>query len=148
MIDNYLTWLYRETGQQEMAEQALLSARDHAARVTDNGLTSLLQVMMLAVLEGDAEATRQFGEQAMAAMPNDAWRGTDFSYRIGKMYALAGLKDEAFSVLESIRYDQGYDNLVRLDIDPFLDSLRSDPRLQELRAKGAAQVEAALSAVQ
>lgn len=104
--------------------------------------------MMLAALEGDVEATRRKGEQAIAAIPNDAWRATDYSYRIGKMYALAGLKDEAFSILESIRYDQGYDNLVRLDIDPFLDSLRDDPRLEKLRAKGSAQVEAALSAVQ
>ena len=148
MIDNYLTWLYRETGQQEMAEQAMQSARANAAQISDNGVTSLLQLMMLAALEGDVEATRQFGEQAIAAMPNDAWRGTDYSYRIGKNYALAGLKDEAFSMLENIRYDVGSDLLVNLDLDPFLDSLRDDPRLQQVRAQGAAQLEAALSAVQ
>jgi hypothetical protein len=147
MIDNYLTWLYRETGRQEMAEHTLQSARDHAAQISDNGITSRIQVMMLAALEGDVEATRQFGEQAIAAMPNDAWRGTDYSYQIGKIYALAGLEDEAFSMLENIRFDRGYDYLLSLDLDPYLDNLRDDPRLQSLRAKGAAQVEAALSAV-
>ena len=148
MIDNYLTWLYRETGQQEMAEQTMESARANAAQISDNGVTSLLQLMLLAALEGDVEATRQFGEQAIAAMPNDAWRGMDYSYRIGKIYALAGLKDEAFSILENIQYDAGSDILVSLDLDPFLDSLRDDPRLQQVRAQGAAQLEAALSAVQ
>jgi TolB-like protein len=144
MIDNTLTWLYRETGQQELAEQSLQSARDHASLISDSGLTSLSQLMMLAALEGDVAAIRQFGDQAMAAMPIDAWRATDFAFRIARIYALAGLSDDAFIILESIRYDHGYDNLVRLDVDPFLDSLREDSRLEKVRSKGQAQVDAAL----
>jgi TolB-like protein len=144
LIDNTLTWLYRETGQQELAEQSLQSARDHASLISDSGLTSLSQLMMLAALEGDVAAIRQFGDQAMAAMPIDAWRATDFAFRIARIYALAGLSDDAFIILESIRYDHGYDNLVRLDVDPFLDSLREDSRLEKVRSKGQAQVDAAL----
>ncbi len=146
-IDNYLTWLYRETGKQQMAEQAQQSARNHATQISDSGLTSLSQLMMLAALEGDVEATRRFGEQAMAAIPNDAYRTSGFSFRVGRIYALAGLKDEAFSVLDVIRYDHGYGSLVRLDLDPFFQSLRDDPRFEKIRVEGAAQVEAALSAV-
>jgi hypothetical protein len=148
MIDNYLSWLYRETGQLELAEQALQSGRNQAAQISDRGVTSLMELMTHAALEGDVEATRQFGEQAMNAMPRDAWRVTGYSYQIGKIYALAGLKDEAFSVLENIRYDHGYTVLTLMEVDPFLNSLRDDPRLQALREKGAAQVEAALLAVQ
>lgn len=148
MIDNYLSWLYRETGQLELAEQALQSGRNQAAQISDRGVTSLMELMTHAALEGDVEATRQFGEQAMNAMPRDAWRVTGYSYQIGKIYALAGLKNEAFSVLENIRYDHGYTVLTLMEVDPFLNSLRDDPRLQALREKGAAQVEAALLAVQ
>ena len=147
MIDNYLTWLYRETGRQAMAEQALQSARKNAERITDNGLTSLTQLMMLAAIEGDVEETRRFGQRAMAAIPNDAWRAPDFTIRIGEIYALAGLADEAFSRLESIRYDQSYDKLTRLDLGPFLDGLRDRPQFQEIRTNAIAQVEAALTAV-
>ena len=81
-------------------------------------------------------------------MPNDAWRGKFYSYQTVQIYALAGLKDEAFSILENIRYDEAYPLLARLDLDPFLDSLRDDPRLQHVQAQAVAQVEAALSALQ
>jgi len=148
MIDNHLTWLYRETGQLELAEQALQSGRNQAAQISDRGVTSLMELMKHAALEGDVEATRQFGEQAMNAMPRDAWRVTGYSYQIGRIYALAGLKDEAFSVLENIRYDHGNTVLTLMEVDPFLNSLRDDPRLQTLREKGAAQLEAALLAAQ
>ena len=147
MIDNYLTFLYRETGQPALAEQAVQSARKNAEQISDSGLTSLVQLMMLEALQGNPEATRRFGKQAMAAMPNDAWRKTDFSYQIGKTYALAGLTDEAFSVLEGIRYDHGYDSLSHLHVDPFVDNLRDDPRFQKILDKGEAEAEAALMAV-
>jgi len=148
MIDNYLTWLYRETGQHGLAEQALQSGRNHATQISDRGVSSLMELMTQSALEGNVDATRQFGEQAMAAMPDDGWRITGYSYRVGKIYALASLKEEAFSILENINYDHGYTVLTNMETDPFLDSLRDDPRLQELREKGAAQVEAALAAVQ
>jgi len=80
-------------------------------------------------------------------MPNDAWRNTDFSYQIGKTYALAGLADEALSVLGGIRYDNGYHSLSNLHLDPFVDNLRDDPRFQQILDKGQAEVEAALLAV-
>ena len=146
MIDNHLIWLYRETGQHDLAEQALQSGRDHATQISDSGITSVLQLMKLAALEGDLEATRHFGEQAMAALPPDAWRAPDYAYRVGLTYALAGLNDEAFSVLENVRYENIFNTLTSMDLDPFLDSLRDDPRLQLLREKAAAQIEAALSA--
>jgi hypothetical protein len=147
MIDNYLTWLYRETGQPALAEQAVQSARNNANQISDSGLTSLVQLMMLEALQGNADETRQFGKQAMAAMPDDAWRNTDFMYQIGKTYALAGLADESFSVLEGIRYDHSYDTLSRLHLDPFVDNLRDDARFQQILDKGEAEVEAALVAV-
>jgi tetratricopeptide (TPR) repeat protein len=146
-IDNHLTWLYRQTGQLEMADQTLRSGREHAAQISDRGVSTLTQLMKLAALEGDVEATRQFGEQTMAAMPRDAWRVTGYAYQVGRIYALAGLKDEAFSILENISYDHGYTYLSIMEIDPFLDNLRDDPRLQEIRANGMAQLEAARLAV-
>jgi len=147
VIDNYLTWLYRETGQPALAEQAVQSARNNAEQISDNGLTSLVQLMMLEALQGNADETRKFGRQAMAAMPDDAWRNTDFMYQIGKTYALAGLADESFSVLEGIRYDHSYDTLSRMYLDPLVDNLRDDPRFQQILDNGEAEVAAALSAV-
>ena len=147
MIDNYLTWLYRETRQPALAEQAVQSARKNAEQISDSGLTSLVQLMMTEALQGNADETRQFGKQAMAAMPDDAWRNTDFMYQIGKTYALAGLADESFSVLEGIRYDHSYDTLSRMYLDPLVDNLRDDPRFQQVLDKGEAEVEAALVAV-
>jgi TolB-like protein/Tfp pilus assembly protein PilF len=143
MIDNNLAWLYRLTGQPAMAEQALQSARKNAERLSDEGTTSLMQLLMLAALEGDEEASRRFGKQAIAAMPIDAWRGSDYLFRIGGSYALSGLLDEAFSILESIRYDQSYDSVVRLELDPFMNGLRDDPRFQKLLTTARAQVDAA-----
>jgi hypothetical protein len=76
-------------------------------------------------------------------MPIDAWRGSDYLFRIGGSYALAGLLDEAFSILESIRYDQSYDSVVRLELDPSMNGLRDDPRFQKLLTTARAQVDAA-----
>jgi len=147
MIDNYLTWLYRETGQQALAGQAVQSARKNAEQISDSGLTSLVQLMMLEALQGNMEETRRIGTQALAAMPNDAWRNTDFSYQVGKTYALAGLTNEALSVLESIHYDHGYGTVADLHLDPFVDSLRDDPRFQRILEKGEVEVKAALMTV-
>jgi len=43
-------------------------------------------------------------------------------------------------------YDYGYDSLVLLDIDPLFDNLRDDPRFEQVRIKGQAQVDAARKA--
>lgn len=120
---------------------------ENAEQISDSGLTSLVQLMMLEALQGNADKTRQIGIQAITAMPNNAWRKADFSYRIGKTYALAGLADEAFSVLEGIRYDHGCDTLSRLRLDPLVDNLRGDPRFQQILDKGEAEAEAALMTV-
>ena len=79
----------------------------------------------------------------MAAMPRDAWRIRGYKYQVGSIYELAGQNDEALSVLGNISYGNGYTNLSLMDTDPFLDNLRDDPRLQEIRANRMAQLEAA-----
>ena len=146
VIDNFLVWLYRETGQQELASKALQSAKENAEQISDSGPTSLVQLMMLEALQDNVEATRRLGDQAMAAMPDDTWRSADFLHLISRTYALAGLTEEALSVLESIRFDYGFDNLVRFGMDPFFDDLRDDPRFQQALEKGKAQSEAARTA--
>lgn len=143
MVDNYLTWLYRKTGQPALAEQALHNARQSAQQVSDRGLTSLLNLMLLAANEGDRDSVRRYGELATAAMPNDAWRAADYWYAIGQIHALTGSTDEALSIFESIRFDQNYFILTWLQLDPFLDGLRDDPRFDQLLGKAAAQIEAA-----
>ena len=147
LIDNYLVWLYRETGQQALAEKALQSARENAELVSDDGLTSLSQLMKLAALQGNTEGTRRYGELALAAIPEDVWRTTDFVFRIARTYVLAGLTDEALTLFEGVRYDQGYDNLVRFELDPIFDDLRDNPRFQRLIERGEAQVEDALATI-
>lgn len=145
MIDNYLTWLYRNTGQTALAEQALQSARKNAEQLSDEGLTSLLNLMLHAAHEGDRDATRHFGELAIAALPNDAWRAADYLYGIGQTYVMAGAMDEALSVFESVRFEQNYYVLVWLELDPFLAALRDDPRYEKLHSRAVAQIEAARS---
>jgi len=52
-------------------------------------------------------------------------------YVIGRIYAMLGQNDEAFRWLE-IAYEQRAEWMVLLKVDPALDSLRPDPRFQDL----------------
>jgi tetratricopeptide (TPR) repeat protein len=50
---------------------------------------------------------------------------------LGMLYAGLGQRDEAFRWLE-IAFKERADGLTWLNVDPMLDDLRSDPRLQDL----------------
>jgi len=146
LVDNYLVLLYRQSGQDAKAAEALQSAKVTAAEVTDKGLTSLSELMTLEALQGNQESVQRLGVAALVARPDDAWRAPDYSYQVARNYALAGLDDKALETLEGIRFDYSYDSLVRLDVDPVFERLRDDPRMLQIRAKGEVQVKAALSA--
>jgi hypothetical protein len=52
-------------------------------------------------------------------------------YHIATIYAALGDKDQAFVWLQKA-YDERDDRLILLKVDPFWDSLRSDPRYANL----------------
>lgn len=57
-------------------------------------------------------------------------------YRLASVYAGLGEKDEAFAYLQKAYEERGL-HVGNLNVDPMMDSLRSDPRFQELlRAMG------------
>jgi len=63
------------------------------------------------------------------------------SYRIAQCYALLGDKDSAFKYLDHA-YQLHHPDLLSLNEDPELDSLRSDPRFLALRRRVGLPVKA------
>jgi tetratricopeptide (TPR) repeat protein len=79
---------------------------------------------------GDAEQAGKL----VAEMQTDSRRGYVSPVEFADAFATMGKKNEALGALE-----EGYrvhdENMISLDVDPFLDSLHSDPRFQALLRK-------------
>lgn len=76
------------------------------------------------------EARAQLTEEALAVSRADH----DMAYWVGQTYALLGEKDPAFKWLNRA-VKLGNENRPRYETDVILDSLRDDPRFEELMAK-------------
>ena len=64
-------------------------------------------------------------------LKQEAARSTETAFRLASINAELGRKDEAIALLEQC-YAARDDRLVWLKVEPFFDSLRSDPRFQDL----------------
>lgn len=89
-----------------------------------------LYAMYLAGNGQPEEAQAQLTEDAMAISRADH----DMAYWVGQTYALLGEKDPAFKWLNRA-VKLGNENRPRYETDVILDSLRDDPRFEELLAK-------------
>jgi TolB-like protein/DNA-binding winged helix-turn-helix (wHTH) protein/Flp pilus assembly protein TadD len=63
---------------------------------------------------------------------NDSPHRSDMAFHVARVYVALGEKDEALSLLETA-YRERSGPLILLQVDPGNDSMRSDPRFQDLR---------------
>jgi TolB-like protein/Flp pilus assembly protein TadD len=117
-----LALAYAQTG--HFAE-AIVEA-DTAHRLDDSPLTASMRANVYALAGRRTEAERALGE-----IREEMKRRYSCSYEVATVYVLLGQKDRAFEWFQKA-YDARSDCMVLLKMDPRLDSIRSDPRYQEL----------------
>ncbi len=94
----------------------------------DPGNQDCLQVVGLAYAKA---GRRQESDQVIRKFEELGRTGYSVSYRPAAMYALLGDKDKAFAWLEKALAAHDWD-MGRINVDPFVDSLRDDPRFKDL----------------
>jgi tetratricopeptide (TPR) repeat protein len=119
----YLALAYEQEGKHSESQNELRRAKD---LLKDNQATTADMGYVYAAL----------GQRDQALKITDELRELSkqryvSSYHIALIYARLGEKDRAFEWLENA-YKERSDMLVYLKVDPRLDSLRSDPRFDEL----------------
>ena len=129
---NQLAWLYRQTGQEELGEASQKRAGVAAASLDETGVQNLLQLAMAAALLGDAEKAVELGQRMMAQLPEDAFLEPESRYSALRVYAVAGVQEEAMRQLQSLLEIARFTEFRSLSIDPYLDPIRSNPQFQEL----------------
>jgi eukaryotic-like serine/threonine-protein kinase len=95
---------------------------------TDPGNQDCLQVVGLAYAKA---GRRQESDQVIRKFEELGRTGYSVSYRPAAMYAMLGDKDKAFAWLEKALAAHDWD-MGRINVDPFVDSLRDDPRFKDL----------------
>ncbi len=117
----YLPWIYAAQGKSTPASDALLKAKETKARQA--AITA--ELAYIRALQGmKAQAESYLQELAVYQQEND-------DYEIALVYAALGEQDRALELLASAR-DKRNREILYLNIDPRLESLRSDPRFTEL----------------
>ena len=74
---------------------------------------------------------REEAQKVLAELREQAGRGQGSEYYLALVYAGLGEKDQAIAELERA-YQMRNTDLINLKVDPFFDSLRSDPRFKVL----------------
>ena len=134
-VANQLTWLYRQTGQADLARESLAHAAAIAERIDQSGTSELSEKAFTAALLGDAETTLRLGREANAGLPDDLWNAGEFHFRVAVAYAVAGAGDEALAELQTMLHLPTGRAISLLSADPYLAPLRVDPRFTALVAK-------------
>ena len=109
-----------------IAEQLVRESPDDAARHGQLGF-------ILAGLGRKEEAIRE-GKRAVELLPEaqDAFDGPEATAALAQIYAWAGERDQAFSLLDHLLITPNGLTVPILKLDPVWDSLRTDPRFQAL----------------
>ena len=119
----YLGWVYEQQGKYADALQAMHRAQDHL-----KGNTALVaDIGHVYAISGDKPAALRVLEQL-----NESSRRTYVSpFEVALIYVALGKKNEALQWLEKAYTDRS-DLLIYLNVDPRLDSIRSEPRFIDL----------------
>jgi TolB-like protein len=132
IIANKLAWLYRETDQSTLSKASLRVIEDASLELTDYGAAAFVQLSMAAALRGDVAATRELGQQALLSLPEDGFIRPRYLYELAASYAIAGINDQALDMLDASLAKSGRNFLTLRAQDPYLVSLRDEPRFQRL----------------
>jgi TolB-like protein len=131
-VETLLAWLYRQTGQDALADAALQSADTIARSMSDRGAMALRALALLAALHGDPAATLAAGQRAIASLPDDEYMYTASALQIMHAYVIAGLNDEALDVLEDSLTNHYFANAGSLVLDPILKPITGTARFEAL----------------
>ncbi|MGI8734191.1 MAG: protein kinase domain-containing protein [Pyrinomonadaceae bacterium] len=119
----WLGWAYNANGMYSEAislcEQALS---------TDQNNQDLLQILGYAYAK---VGRRSEVENVIKRFEQIARTQYVVAYRVGNLYAMLGDKDRAFAEIEKSLAASDWD-INRIKVDPFMDSLRDDPRFKEI----------------
>jgi len=129
-IENRLTWLYRLTAQNSLADTALQNAIDMVVAIENPGATALVEFASTAALRGDAEETLALGRRLFASLPEDAYRYPDFAISMAIYYASVGLIDEALDLVEETSAAYTFEQELIFEHMPSLEPLRDNPRFK------------------
>jgi TolB-like protein len=135
-IANWLTWLYRETDQKELSDASNQEVSDIFGNLGEYGVAGTRELAMAAALRGDLTATRELVNQAMESLPEDGYLRPGFLYQFVQIYAIAEADDEALDMLEAMLAEPGGHNQEYFAKDPYLKSLRDEPRFKRAVAAG------------
>ncbi len=129
LMNNPLRSLGRELEANEALRAGLRVAEKHLELNPDDARALYLGAGALIQL-GERDRALDWATRAMAMDPDDS----GVLYNVGCVYALGGMKDEAFASLERA-VANGFGHREWLDNDSDLHSLRDDPRFKALRQK-------------
>ena len=132
IFHSYQAWLLREMGAAEEADRALLSAERAAAQIEEISYGIQARRAFLAALTGNQQATREYGEMALADVPVDAMIEVGTRYQVAVAWAMAGLEDEALELLEIVRSQSSKADFAITELDPFLEPLHGLERFDRL----------------
>ena len=119
----FLAWIHREKGMHEKA----IDEFEKAAEKAGNRVHTLGHLGNAFARAGRVTEARDCVRELKKRLAEESVGG----YEVGLVYAGLGEKDLAFEWLERA-YDEHDKGLVTLKVDPPLDPLRSDPRMQGL----------------
>ena len=131
-IANQLTWLYREIGQQALAETSLRTAVAAAENITETSAIDLVELAWTEALRGNVKSCLEYGARTLASLPNDAFLQPVFRYKLAIAFAQAGATDAALEQLRIMLGEPRGRQLTLLLKDPYLASLREHPEFQAL----------------
>jgi len=122
----YLAWIYARQGRPMPMIDDLVKAE---STVPDNATYTacLAYIYVLQGMNSSADRYLQKLLQKLSEYPD-----TLADYQLGLIYVARGDKDRAFQFLQHVRDEHSEDSLY-LNLDPRLQSLRSDPRFNDLR---------------
>jgi len=119
----YLGWIYEAQGKYSEALQAMHKAQEHL-----QGNTALVaDIAHVYAMSGDTVAA----SKVLGQLNDSRARRYVSAFEIALIYSALGRRNEALQWLEKA-YTERSDMLIYLNVDPRLDSIRSDPRFADL----------------